>query len=80
MMSAQELAERICETIHSLPEEQLDDVLRFVQDLKEIRGARISEEAVAPVYNIHTAAVRTGISDLAHQHDHYLYGVEKRDA
>jgi hypothetical protein len=79
-MSAQELAERICETIHSLPEDQLDEVLRFVQDLKGIQGARISEEAIAPLYNMHTAAVRTGISDLAHQHDQYLFGVEKRDA
>ena len=79
-MSAQDLAERICETIHSLPEEQLGEVLRFVQDLKSIQASRISEDAVAPLYSIHTAAVRTGISDLAHQHDHYLFGVEKRDA
>ncbi|MCL7454742.1 MAG: hypothetical protein M8467_17025 [Anaerolineae bacterium] len=79
-MSAQDLAERICETIHSLPEDQLGEVLRFVQDLKSIQGSRISEDAIAPLYSIHTSAVRTGISDLAHQHDHYLYGVEKRDA
>ena len=79
MMSALELAERICETIHGLPEEQLDLVLRFVQDLERASEAEPSDEVVAPLYRIHKSAVKTGVSDLAHQHDHYLYGVEKRD-
>jgi hypothetical protein len=79
-MSALELAEKICETIHSLPEEQLDKVLRFVQDLERTGEPDASDEAIAPLYGIHAVAVRTGISDLAHQHDHYLYGVGKRNA
>jgi hypothetical protein len=28
---------------------------------------------------IEACAVETGISDLAHQHDHYLYGTAKRN-
>lgn len=78
-MSALKLAEKICETIHSLPEEQLDIVLRFVQDLERGSEPESLDEAKAPLYSLHKFAVRTGISDLAHQHDHYLYGVEKRD-
>lgn len=27
-----------------------------------------------------TSAVDTGIADLAHQHDHYLYGKPKKDS
>jgi len=79
-MSSLELAQRICETLQSLPEEQLDRVLRFVQDLERVGELGSSEEALAPLYSVHTMAVRTGIPDLAHQHDHYLYAVEKRDA
>jgi len=79
-MTALELAEQICETIHNLPEEQLSEVLRFVQALEGVGELDAIDENVAPLYRIHTVAVKTGISDLAHQHDHYLYGIEKRDA
>ena len=78
--SSLELADRICETIHRLPDEQLDEVLRFVQGLEKTQEPETAGDGIAPLYSIHAIAVRTGISDLAHQHDHYLYGVEKRDA
>ena len=77
--SSLELAEKICERIHNLPDEQLDKVLRFVQDLEETSAPEAVDEEIAPLYRVHAVAVRTGISDLAYQHDHYLYGVEKRD-
>jgi hypothetical protein len=79
-MSSVKLAERICETIQRLPEEQLDQVLRFVQDLEAAKEVDTSDESIAPLYGVHAAAVNTGVSDLADQHDHYLYGVDKRDA
>ncbi|MCA1916462.1 hypothetical protein [Methanospirillum hungatei] len=31
-----------------------------------------------PAYNIASIAVDTGIQDLACEHDHYLYGTEKK--
>lgn len=80
-MSSPELTvEEICETLRALPEEQLDEVLRFVQDLESAGQPGASDEALAPLYDVHVMAVRTGIPDLAHQHDHYLYGTEKRNA
>lgn len=81
-MSVQELSvDEICDTIQALPEDQLDRVLRFLHDLEQARKSDNSsaDEPVAPLYRAHTAAVRTGISDLAHQHDHYLYGLDERD-
>ena len=79
-MSTQALTvEEICETLRTLPREQLAEVLRYVQDLELKRETEGSREPIAPLYGIHTLAVKTGISDLAHQHDHYLYGTEKRD-
>ena len=63
-MNSLELAERICEAIHSLPDEQLHRVLRFVEDLEKTSESDSTEETLAPLYGIHSAAVRTGISDL----------------
>lgn len=81
-MSVKQLSvDELCDTIRGLPEEQLDQVLRLLHDLEQKRSEGSSAgEAVAPLYRVHSAAVRTGIPDLAQQHDHYLYGLDKRDA
>jgi hypothetical protein len=82
MSTREPTVDEICDTLRALPEEQLDQVLRFLHDLELARKPDnySADEPVAPLYRAHTAAVRTGISDLAHQHDHYLYGLDKRDA
>lgn len=74
--------DEICDTLRALPEDQLDQILRFLHDLELARKPENSsaDESVAPLYRAHTAAVRTGIPDLAHHHDHYLYGLDKPDA
>lgn len=81
-MSVKQLSvDELCDTIRGLPEEQLDQVLRLLHDLEQKRSEGSSApEAVVPLYRVHSAAVRTGIPDLAQQHDHYLYGLDKRDA
>jgi len=81
-MSVQQLSvDELCDTIRGLPEEQLDQVLRLLHDLEQARKPENSSagEAAAPLYRVHRSAVRTGMPDLAHQHDHYLYGLDKRD-
>jgi len=80
-MSVQELSvDELCDTIRRLPEEQRERVLRLLHDLDQAKSEGSSAgEAVAPLYRVHSAAVRTGIPDLAHQHDHYLYGLDKGD-
>ena len=35
---------------------------------------------VASLYRFHELAIDTGITDLAEQHDHYLYGQSMHDA
>lgn len=82
-MSIQEpIVDEICDTLRALPGDQLDQVLRFLHDLEQARKPEDSsgDGPVAPLYRAHTAAVRIGIPDLAHQHDHVLYGLDKRDA
>jgi hypothetical protein len=72
----------ICDTLPALPDDQLDRVLRFLYELEQARkpGSSSADGPMAPLYRLHTAAVRTGIPNLAHQHDNHLYGLEKRAA
>jgi hypothetical protein len=63
--------EQIHQAIDTLRPEQLEQLLEYVEQL--------TEEPVAPLYSVHEYAISTGVSDLADQHDHYLYGVAKRD-
>jgi hypothetical protein len=78
----EETVEQIQTALQSLRDDQLRQVLRFVERLEHpVEPGDIgSEEPAPPLYRLHTAAVSTGIpDDLAHQHDHYLYGLAKRD-
>lgn len=63
---------QIHQAIDRLRPDQLGRVWGYVQ--------RLAQEPVAPLYHIHEHAINTGVADLAEQHDHYLYGQEKRDA
>jgi len=80
-MSVELTVEEICDSLRALPDEQLDQVLQFLHELEQAKMPDYSHvgESLAPLYRVHTAAVRTGIPDLAHQHDHYLYGLDKRN-
>jgi hypothetical protein len=64
---------QICSVIEQLRPDQLAQLWEFVEKL-------IAAPSDAPLYHIHEQAISTGIRDLADQHDHYLYGVEKHDA
>ena len=64
---------QIHKIIDQLRPEQLAQLWEFV----ELLTVKADE---APLYRIHEQAVATGIRDMADQHDHYLYGVDKHDA
>jgi predicted DNA-binding antitoxin AbrB/MazE fold protein len=64
-------------------------VLRPIDDIKLIPGKKYTitidyegdyekNPELDPAFNIASLAVDTNIPDLAHEHDHYLYGTEKR--
>jgi hypothetical protein len=63
--------EQLHQVIDRLPPEQVEEVWEYVSQL--------AQQPVAPIYRIHEYAASTGVKDLADQHDHYLYGQEKRD-
>lgn len=38
----------------------------------------LSDDSLDPIFDVDSVAVETGISDLAENLDHYLYGKEKK--
>ena len=79
MSTSVAIRQEIQHTIERLPEDQLPALWRFLQ---EFLAGLAAEPATgtAPIYQVHRQAIATGVPDLAHQHDHYLYGLDKRDA
>ena len=52
-------------------------IITFLTDSKETSD---EEEDWDKLYKlIENCTINTGIGDLAHQHDHYLYGTPKKD-
>jgi Fic family protein len=93
-MASLEARQEIQQKIQNLPAEQIPlliEFLHYLEKLSVIRGNRQSDDqtetaeisvddsawqAFGEVLKRHT--VRTGIADLAQQHDHYLYGKPKQ--
>lgn len=79
MTTETKLKQQIYQIIESLPVERLPELLRFLKQFLQRTTAEPTADA-APIYQIHHHAIDTGLSDLAAQHDHYLYGTDKNDA
>jgi len=73
------LKNQIYQMIESMPIEQLPDLLQFVRQFPQQPAKSEPTSNIAPIYQLHQHAVDTGISDLAAQHDHYIYGTSKDD-
>ncbi len=69
---------QIYQIIDSIPMERLPDLLRMIRQFMQAVKSEPTVK-VAPIYQIHQHAVDTGISDLAAQHDHYLYGTARHN-
>jgi hypothetical protein len=73
--------QQIYQMIERLPGERLPDLLRLLRRFSQPDQSDLSADTtLPPIYQISQYAVDTGIPDLAVQHDHYLYGTDKRDA
>nr|QNO55703.1 hypothetical protein EEOEGNLI_00040 [Methanosarcinales archaeon ANME-1 ERB7] len=60
------------------PEERVDLEVgtRYVLSIESKQ--KINDIEKDPAFNLSSLAVKTNISDLATEHDHYLYGIPKR--
>ncbi|MBI4690324.1 MAG: hypothetical protein HY754_08680 [Nitrospirae bacterium] len=74
------LANKIKKDITALPGEDLEEVEDFIKTLKIKKDIKKTQGKKSHnIFNvILDSAMDMGIKDLARNHDHYLYGTEKR--
>lgn len=74
--------QQLLKEIEDLPLEAQEKVLKLVHFVKEellsLQKKKAGAKGINAFVDIDKIAIETGISDLASQHDHYLYGVPKR--
>lgn len=76
------IKKQLIQEIEDMPAELQEKMLRLVHFMKEEifseKPKRKRPGKKITFSNLESVAVATGISDLASQHDHYLYGVPKK--
>jgi len=74
--------QRLMKEIEGLPDDLQERILKLVHFLKEEflapKGKEAQTEGVNALLEVDKIALETGISDLAHQHNYYLYGLPKK--
>lgn len=70
-------SERIKKEIEILPSEMLDEVEKFIRNLKTHKKTLRKKSLL--LYKLADIATDAGLpQDFSMQHDHYLYGLPKR--
>ncbi|MBI5971022.1 MAG: hypothetical protein HY884_07700 [Deltaproteobacteria bacterium] len=72
------LARKLKKEIETLPVEVLREVEDFIKEVKGKREIKNREDTPHVFDIILNSAMDVGVKDWARNHDHYLYGVEKR--
>ena len=62
------------------PEERVDLEVGTRYVLSVELKQKINDIEKDPAFNLSSLAVKTNISDLATEHDHYLYGIPRRES
>ena len=74
--------QQLMKELEEVPPETQETILRFIRFLKnEILKPpkkKRGQKRIHTLSDLDKLAIDTGISDLADQHDHYLYGVPKK--
>lgn len=75
------VAEKILKEVQDLPVDAQARVLKAVHQIKKecgvLRPAR-RKRKIRSLKDLDALATDMGVTDLAEQHDHYLYGVPKK--
>ena len=72
------LARKLKKEIEILQVEALQEVEDFIKTVKGKREIKNGEETTHVFDMILNSAMDVGVKDWARNHDHYLYGIEKR--
>jgi predicted CopG family antitoxin len=79
-----QLPEDIYDRLKSAANAESVDPAKYIEKLLEEKNGesqkKINEDTeIAPLYRLHELAIDMGITDLAQNLDHYLYGLDKDD-
>ena len=73
---------QLLKEIEDLPSEVQEKILKLVHSIKKeifgIKKHKAKSKGVNALCEVDKIAFETNISDLASQHDHYIYGVPKK--
>ncbi len=74
--------QQVIKELEEVPPEAQETILKFIRFFKNellvsAKKRRVRKRTNA-LLDVDKIAINTGISDLADQHDHYLYGVPKK--
>jgi hypothetical protein len=74
------LRQEVIEEMETLPEEQLRDVLRFIESLRQApQSSRSIEEKIQAIVDEAPDDIWKNVpADGAEQHAHYIYGAPKK--
>lgn len=76
------IPQRLVKEIEGLPADFQERILKLVHFIKEEflvnKKGESERKKINALLELDKIAIETGISDLASQHDHYLYGVPKK--
>jgi hypothetical protein len=74
--------QQLVKELEEVPPEAQETILRFIRFLKNeflyLPKKTDKGGGLQNLCDLDNIAIETGISDLAEQHDHYLYGVPKK--
>ena len=76
-----EYKEEILKELEDFPSTKLPIILKLIQLLKDelvVSEPRAKRARGNALVEIDQFAIETGITDLAEDHDHYLYGVKRK--
>lgn len=74
--------QQVIKELKEVPPEAQETILKFIRFFKNemliSAKKKRGRKRINALLDVDTIAIETGISDLADQHDHYLYGVPKK--
>ena len=80
MKNTNGLRQEVIEEMETLPADQLQDVLRFIESLRQApQSSRSIEEKIQAIVDEAPDDIWKNVpADGAEQHDHYIYGAPKK--
>lgn len=74
------IKEQLIKEIEELPSDAQEKILKLVLFIREeiLMPEKLKSKDINAISDVDKFVIETGIPDLSYQHDHYLYGTQKK--